>query len=428
MEYTVTTSRSWFSRLGASVGGVLLGIALIIAGTGLLWWNEGDFVKTRDALNEAQGVTEELEDIRGVDAAANGRLVHAVGPADTQDVLTDPVFGIGGRGIAFARAVEFYQWTESSRSETRQKLGGGEETVTTYSYTTEWVGHPVNSGNFHVAEARSRHVNSVLLAVGDLTLYASNVSFGAYRLPDFFVRSIGGEQPFNVALDSAARARLARNMLRSHPELVRAAGAAGPGARTADVDRIPADSLPAVVHEQGNMLYLGASPAVPQVGDVRVFFTMTPPATVSIIAKVAGNTFDRFKAANGKSVSILSMGEASMEEMYADEHTSNKIITWLLRALGTVLVIGGLRCVFAPLAVLAGVIPMLGSIVGAGTALFSLLLGLAWSLLIMAVAWLRFRPAIGGAMLAVAALLVALLYMKGRGNKGASTPPAAPAA
>jgi len=47
------------------------------------------------------------------------------------------------------------------------------------------------------------------------------------------------------------------------------------------------------------------------------------------------------------------------------------------------------------------------------------LLGLAWSLVIIAIAWLRFRPLIGGGILALAAVLIALLFIKGRSRKAA---------
>ncbi|MBQ9453999.1 MAG: TMEM43 family protein [Desulfovibrio sp.] len=409
MEYTVTTSTSWFSRLGSSFGGIILGIILIVAGTGLLWWNEGDFVKTRDALYEAQGEAVELENVNKVDAAFNGKLVHATGPADTQDVLTDNVFGIGGKGIAFTRDVEFYQWTEHSRTEKQQKLGGGEETVTTYSYRKEWVGHRVDSQSFHAPEARMQYANRVLLAVEDETQRAANVNFGAYRLPAFLIRSITGAQPFTVSMNNATRDKLTREALRARPELL--------SFHTTNIDRLPLERLPRMLHEQGNTLYIGASPSAPQVGDVRVTFAMTPPATVSIIAKIKGDSFEPFRAANGKNVSALSMGEESMDSMFADEHSGNVMVTWVLRVLGTILVIAGLRCVFAPLSVIASVIPLLGSIVGAGTGLVSLLLGLAWSLVIMAIAWLRFRPLIGGTMLAVAVGLAVLLYFKGKAKK-----------
>ena len=71
---------------------------------------------------------------------------------------------------------------------------------------------------------------------------------------------------------------------------------------------------------------------------------------------------------------------------------------------------------------------ILGTIVGAGTGLVCTLLGLAWSLIIISIAWLRFRPIVGGAMIGVAVLLIAALYFKGRAKKAAPAPaPQAPA-
>lgn len=412
--YTERTSRSWFSRVWSSLGGALLGVLFLVAGTWLLWWNEGDFVKTRDALMEAQGITVEIEDPARVDAAFDGQLVHVTGRADTHDVLVDPVFGIGGRGIALERTVEFYQWTESSRSETRQTVGGGEETVTTYSYDTQWTDSPVASAHFHVPEARSRYVNTVLLPVDDATQYAANVRLGAYRLPPFLVREIGGQQPFPVQLDEAARQRLTRTLLRGQQDRY------GWGSVTGRRYGMPGGHAE-MLHTQGNTLYVGFSPATPQVGDVRVTFHMTPSATVSCIARVTGGTFEPFQTANGKKISLLSMGTVDMEAMFAEEQTENTIITWLLRFLGTCLVIVGLHGICAPLAVMVSVIPLLERLVGAGVGLVCGVLGLAWSLAIMAVAWLRYRPVIGGIMLAVGIALVVLLFLKDSSRRPSAT-------
>ncbi|MCR5814791.1 MAG: TMEM43 family protein [Desulfovibrio sp.] len=409
MEYTETTTTSWFSRLKSSLGGVVFGIILIIVATGLLWWNEGDFVKTRDALNEAQGQTVELSSVQQVDPAANGKLVHATGFADTNDVLRDPVFGIGGKGIALHRKVEFYQWTEHSKSEKRQKLGGGEETVTTYSYKTDWVAHPVKTENFHSPDAKVLYVNSTLMNIDDLSLEAKNVHLGAYRLAPFQITAISGEEPFTVNLDQSVREQLTIAVLRAKPQLLPFS--------TGNLDRVPLNRLPQVVYEQGNTLYVGATPAKPEVGDVRITFTMIHPANISLIAKTSADSFEPYVAANGKNVSALTMGTVPMEEMFASKHSSNKTITWIIRVVGTLLVILGIKGIFAPLAVLVSVIPALGTIVGAGAGIVSTLLGLAWSLIIMSIAWLRFRPAIGGTMLAVAALMVALLYVKGKSTK-----------
>ena len=66
--------------------------------------------------------------------ALNGEFIHASAFADTQDVLEDAAFGVKETAIALKRRVEFYQYKESEHSETRDKLGGGEEKVTTYTY------------------------------------------------------------------------------------------------------------------------------------------------------------------------------------------------------------------------------------------------------------------------------------------------------
>ncbi len=58
--------------------------------------------------------------------------------------------------------------------------------------------------------------------------------------------------------------------------------------------------------------------------------------------------------------------------------------------------------------------------VGAGIGLAAFLLGLAWSLVIIAVAWLRFRPLIGGSLLALAAIPVLLLCAKRRKKRTAA--------
>ncbi len=43
MAVTETTRESWGSRLGGSLRGVVIGLALFIAGFPLLFWNEGNY-------------------------------------------------------------------------------------------------------------------------------------------------------------------------------------------------------------------------------------------------------------------------------------------------------------------------------------------------------------------------------------------------
>ena len=118
---------------------------------------------------------------------------------------------------------------------------------------------------------------------------------------------------------------------------------------------------------------------------------------------------------------MLNMGAVSAENMFASAHASNTMMTWILRLVGVCLVCFGIALILAPLEVLASVVPFIGKIVGIGTGLFSLFFGTAWSLLIIAVAWLFYRPLIGILLLAAAVLLIIGLYSKrhtGKGNDG----------
>ncbi|MBQ8172956.1 MAG: TMEM43 family protein [Mailhella sp.] len=419
MAYTETTNISFFSKLGNSFSGMGMGLVLFIAGTALLWWNEGDFVATRDALNETQAQTQIVGDAKNLGPSFAGKVVHVSGFADTKQTLTDSQFGISQQAISLSRTVEYYQWVERTEEKTQKKLGGGEEVVTTYHYDKKWVDEPVDSSSFRDPSARERKANTQLISVKDQELLATDVTFGAYRLPEFFIRSISGDRAFDVKMSEETRAEMEKSIFAANPHLkpIRKAAAAQEGEAA-----VPA--APELVHQQNNVIYVGRSPAAPRIGDVRVTFTAVYPADISIIAKFNGNTFEKVYTSNGKTVSRLNMGVISSDAMFGKAHSSNSTWTWILRVVGTFLVIGGLKSLVAPLSVIAGIIPLLGTIVGAGTGIVCTLLGGAWSLIIISIAWLRFRPLAGIAMLGVSALLIAALYFKGRGKKAA---PAAPA-
>ncbi|MGI6783049.1 MAG: TMEM43 family protein [Aminivibrio sp.] len=391
MAYQKVTHTSWFSRIGRSFGGVLTGLILIVLASWLLYWNEGRTVKTGGAIGEAQMLTVRMKDISKVDSSFDGKLVHASGRAETEKILQDLSFGVEKQAIKLARKVEYYQWVESSRSETRKKLGGGEETVTTYTYDLKWSNRPVDSSVFEDPLYRNR--NTVLTTVEDDSIVASEVTFGAYTLPSFLVNGIGGARALPVELSAEKKEEIAKLL--------------GEG-KGADF-----------VHSRDNTIYLGGNPNSPRVGDLRVSFTETPPADISIVARVIGSTFEQFVASNGYTFSRIDMGTVSPETMFEDAKTANTVMAWALRAVGTILVIAGLSLVFAPLSVIADFIPLLGTIVGAGTGLVAFLLGLAWSLLLIAIAWIRFRPLLAGGLIAAVVAILALLYMKGRGKKAA---------
>ena len=355
MAYTETTRTSYGKRLGNSLGGILTGLLLFIGGTVLIWWNEGRAVKTSKMLKEAQGQVVEMPDISQVDPAFEGKLIHATGLASTTDSLYDSQFKVGARAISIRREAEYYQWVEHAQSESKDKLGGAQETTTTYTYDLQWVPSPVSSADFH--DPAYKGENTVRQNVEDKTWYAQDVCFGAYKLNPSQISSIGGAIPLPV--DGAS-----------------------------------------------NVIYIGEDPSKPDVGDVRITFTQVLPAEVSIVAVVAGNSFAPYIAKNGKSFSALEMGNVAQDQIFDSAHSTNKLLLWVLRIVGFFLIMIGLKSIFSILETLFKVVPFLSNIVGWGVGVVCGVAAFVWTLLVAAIAWVAYRPVLAIVLLAIAGVVI----------------------
>lgn len=405
MAYTEKRTISYGQNVKNSFSGIGTGFLLFCGATALLWWNEGRAVKTTKALEEGQSVSVHVENISTVDPQYDGMLIHANGKAETTDILTDGTFGISINAIKLSRDVEYYQWVESSHTEKKEKVGGATEEITTYTYNREWTSRPIDSNSFKDPDYQGR--NSVLTTFEEQDYAASNVSFGAYQLSATQINSISGSQNLNVELSPEVFEELNNGLQKV-------------------VGYQYANSQ--LVNVSGNTIYLGANPSSPAIGDVRISFTYVPQKDISIISKVNGNTFVPYTAKNGYHVNMLESGTRSMEEMYQSAHESNTIMTWILRILGIVLVCAGLKMMFAILGTLLKVLPFLQTIVNWGVGFFCNIIGFCWSLIIIALAWIFYRPLVGIILLAIVGGLIYYFYTKGKGKKPADVEPVAPQA
>ncbi len=144
----------WGGRLGRSVKGVLIGGVLFIASFPLLWWNEGNAVRTMKVLSEGASAVVSVG-AEKVDGANEKKLVHFTGEATTSEELVDDVFAAArAKAIRLERNCEIYQWKEDEKSETKKTIGGGERTEVTYEYQKVWSREPINSSTFHKDAAR----------------------------------------------------------------------------------------------------------------------------------------------------------------------------------------------------------------------------------------------------------------------------------
>ncbi len=376
MAYTEKTTIGYGSRVKSSFGGIGTGFVMLVAATVLLWWNEGRAVKTAKMLNEAEGVAVHMPDINTYNPEFEGKLIHANGTVITQDSLIDSDFKVGVKGMYLSRSVEYYQWVESSSSKTEDKLGGSQEVTTTYTYSKQWTSSPVNSSEFKDPEYKNVNNGGVRCQVENKTLVAEHATIGAYKLPAEMITSFPRSNAMPLVLS------------------------------------LQGDSLTKI---NNNVIYYGANPSAPEVGDVRVEYRYVPAENVvSLIAKVQSDTFTRYTAKNGKTFSSLVSGTKSMEEMFESEKQGNTILTWVLRILGFILVSAGLKSIFSILSTLLKVVPFLASIMSWGVGLVCNVIAFAWTLIVVALAWLFYRPVLSICLLVVAGAAVYYFAIKGK--------------
>jgi transmembrane protein TMEM43 len=377
MVTTEVTSQSWFGRIGNSIKSFLVGIVFFIASFPLLWWNEGRAVRTEKSLHEGQGAVITVPADR-VNPANNQKLVHMTGKATTNETLTDPDFLIAANAIKLRRRVEMFQWQEKKSSETRKKLGGGSETVTTYSYEKAWSDRPVDSSSFKEA---GEHQNPPEMPYQSKDAQAEHVTLGAFSLTSSLLDQMSDYEAIPVTDQSlSALSAELKKKLKVH----------------------------------SNSFYLGSDPQTPQIGDVRISFSAVMPAEVSVVSKQTGTSFEPYKASAGMDIEMLKRGALSAQQMFQQALEANTLMTWILRAVFWFVMFLGLAMFFKPISVVGDVVPLFGSMLAFGTGLFAFVVSAVLAVGTIGVAWIFYRPVLGIALLAVAIGLLVFLAMRGK--------------
>ena len=427
MAYQEVTTTGYGTRVGRSFKGIGTGFLLFFGATALLWWNEGRAVKTDKMLDDAEGAYVEMENPNKKDATLDGELVCGTAVATTEDSLVDNQYGIGAKAISLQRKVEYYQWVEHSESKSEDKLGGKEVTTTTYNYRKEWVSRPISSDEFKDEAYRSK--NFVITTVDAEEQWAENVTFGAYKLNESLIHRISSRVDLELAINDDVLSQLNSSSQTAYERFYGVKNTVKEPEQTVAVsDSVKAseDSIQTAmanasnkkdydyVHQAGNVLYYGRVPGSPEVGDVRVTFEKIVPAKVTIIAEVDGDTFKPFKAGNGKRFQTLVMGKKDAADIFESEHDANSMWLWVFRVIGVMLVIAGLKGILGFIEAILKVVPFIAGIFGWGVGVVCSVIGIVWSLLVIALAWLFYRPVIGITLLVLAGFFIWVFAFKGK--------------
>ena len=359
---TQTTTTSWLSRLGSSLVGVLIGVILLPCAIVLLSWNEGR------AVTAATGLKRGLSSIIEINAESlnpqnNGKLVYLTGTVTGVTPAKDNWSGLSAAGLLrLQRKVEMYQWLERESETKTNNIGGSQTTQKTYTYVLDWSETLHNSAQFKIPAG---HQNPPM-PLKSQAFEASPVKIGVFTLDKTLLQDLN------------------------------------------NFETIQTLTKPPVGYViQGNSFYKGANPDQPTVGDMRVTYSAIEAQTYSIAAQQTNGTLTTYHdAKNDYKIALIEPGVVSAQKLFADQASTEKLVTWACRVVGFLLLLFGFSLIMGPLSMLVAFLPFLQGLVGAGTFLVALGLSIPITLVTIAVAWLASRPLLGSGLLVAAAAAV----------------------
>jgi hypothetical protein len=379
--FTEVTTQGYGSRLGNSLKGIVFGALFFFGSFLLLWWNEGNLAREKVAFKEMESAVVPASGDQ-VNAALSGKLVHISTDLSAPSAIGDPEFLAAGPYLVLERQVEMYQWVEKEEKETTEKVGGSSETRTTYTYSKEWKRGRENSSSFKYPEG---HTNPKP-RYSDETFRATGTSFGAYQGDDIVERLSGSEE------------------LSIKDE----------------------DILDQEVAVSGGYLNLPITPGAtsPQVGDLRISYSVVRPGRFSIMAvQSSEGRFTNFSASNGKEKFLIEQGNKSSAELITSARDAAGTFAWILRGVGAFVMWIGLMAMLNPLATVMAILPPLAKIGRGVIGIFALVAAVVLSALTIIVSMIAHNPIMLAGVIALG--IVGIVMWLKKKAQGISIPSAA---
>jgi hypothetical protein len=340
-----------------------LGLLLVVGSIAGLFWNEGRSIQTTRSLAEGGAMVIEADPAR-IEPGNDGKLVHVTGELKTTAPLKDPDFLVEAQAARLLRKVEMYQWKEESRSETRKTAGGGEERVTTYSYRRTWAENRIDSNRFH---NRFGHENPEMRYKAREVL-ATDATLGAFRPGAAALHRLPTPQELTLqpALGEALKSKF--------------------GASPIEV--------------AGDRIFLGANSASPRIGDLRITFSLAPNGSASFIARQEGRDLTEYQTRAGDKLLLAAIGDVTATAMFKQAEDENRLVTWIIRLIGVVAMAFGWYLTLQWIGVVGDIVPFLGGLLQAGAGIVAALVTAVLAPLVIAIAWMWYRPMVSLAVLA----------------------------
>lgn len=345
--------------------GIFGGIICILLAIIILFYNEGRAVDTQKVINIAKKELIEVSPST-VDPNNEGKLIVTSGQINLlNDMVYDSEFNVSMKTGKLTRVVEMYQWTERCEDDSN-----GTETCT---YTKKWSSDIIDDRNFETG-----HNNPDTMPYESKTFIMDNVKLGAFKLNNNLLNQLSTKTEFKELSEDVANSK---NLNIKD------------GAYTTYKE-------------------------TPEVGDVRISFLYNDAKDITIMGVQRADSFEEFKTEKND-YTILALEEKILSgNEFTELLTSqNKTMTWIFRLVGTILMIAGVASILSIIKYLASYIPFLGKFVMNAIGLISILVGLALSLVIIAISWFVVRPVLSIILLVVIGGLIYLSVMINKKKK-----------
>jgi hypothetical protein len=314
-QFTHVVKRGYGSRIWESIKGIFIGFLLFVVSFGVLYWNEGrvDLSKVAETAIEISA--------QSVDEMADKQLVSVSGEVTTDEIFGDDLYMNPGNYMALKRTVEMYAWVEQTETETEEHLGGSETETTTYTYEKEWAETPDDSTSFKHPED---HENPEMLLESEV-FAAKSASIGVYSI-----------KPSNIKLPGFQPIELTEEMI-----------------------TLPESEL--VELADSDYLFDGyGTLANPEIGDIRISYSMVPAVfDGTVFGKLNGNKIEPYITEEAR---LYRAFYGTRDEAIVTLATEHKMITWILRLVGFLLMWVGLGMILGPISVVMGVVPFFGRV------------------------------------------------------------------
>ncbi|MBX4210937.1 TMEM43 family protein [Candidatus Parcubacteria bacterium] len=314
-QFTTSSTVGFGRRIINSLMGLVIGPVIFVISFGVLYWNEGRY----DLSQLAKKATEISSSDVTNDQNLQGKLVSTTGTVKTVESLGD-IYLKASNYLALNRKVEMYSWVEKKDTSSHKNFGGSETTDTTYTYTKGWTENP--SSNFAHPEGHQNPTKNL----SSLTKKATTANVGVYRF-----------DPQAITLPSFSQVVLSSQNVNVEQ-----------GAR--------------IINDQ--YVFTSRSNGTfdnPGLGDLRVSYGVVNSGIQgTTFGALSGNRISSYN--DGKGNKLFRLFEGSRGDGISTIHGEYRVITWVFRIIGFLMMWIGLMAFFGPIGTFLDFIPMFGGL------------------------------------------------------------------